>query len=279
MSTDRTSRSVVTVAAFAVALFIAAIGVAYAAPTINVGDTPPNGHYADTQCTDCHGAKTVGSPPPTWHYKDVCTSCHTVNGLSAMSIAALPTAIAYGGSVALSGALSASGTPLTGRGDVKVMRRLGTTGVWTADGLSSWDATSNVYRASRKAYKNTTFKLSFPGDATYTPADSVSRYVGVRCYMPKPVAPLVARRNVYFTVYGYRKPRVAGYTPLLVYRKVGTRWVYVTTRSARNLLQATQSKYVGTVRVTLAGYYRIQAKGVASGNVTTLSTPAYVRVR
>jgi hypothetical protein len=273
------------VAAFAVVLFITAIGVAYAAPTINAGDMPPNGHYADTQCTGCHDAKPVGTPPPASHYTNVCTDCHTVNSgggggaVCSLSMAALPAKIVYGGSVLVRGVLMSGGTTLTGRTDVQVMRRLGTTGAWTADGTASWDATAGAYRATRKAYKNTTFMIRFPGDTTYAAADSATRYVQVLLYMPRPVAPLSARRNVYFTVYGYRKPKVTGRTPLLISRKVGARWVLVSQPLATNLSAGTQTKYTARIRLGIAGYHRIQAKGVLAGNATTLSTPDYMTVR
>lgn len=289
MRSDRAHRSVVMVAAFAVALFITAIGVAYAAPTINTGDIPPTGHYTDTQCTGCHAAKPAGTPPPAAHYTEVCTDCHAVNsggggGAAAcsLSMAALPGVISYGGSVAMSGGLTSGGTTLTGRTDVLVMRRLGTTGAWTADGLASYDATTGLYRATRKAYKNTTFMLRFSGDTTYAAVDSPTRYVQVRCWMPKPVAPLAVRRLAYFTTYGYMKPRVPAttrYTRLLIYRKVGVRWVLVSAPLARNYAAGSSTKYVARLRLGTAGYYKIQARGVVSGNATTISAPAHVRVR
>lgn len=283
MRTDRTHRSVVTVTAFAVALFITAIGVAYAAPTINAGAIPPAAHYADSQCTSCHGAKSAGTPPPASHYTNVCTNCHAVRSgggtASSLSIAALPAKIVYGGSVLVRGVLLSGGTTMTGRTDMKVMRRLGTTGAWTADGVASWDATAGAYRATRRAYKNTTFMLRFSGDTTYAPVDSASRYVQVLLWMPRPTAPLTARRNVYFIVYGYRKPKVTGRTPLLIYRKVGVRWVLVSQPLATNLSAGAQTKYTARLRLTVAGYYKIQAKGVLAGNATTFSTPAYVTVR
>jgi hypothetical protein len=276
---------VVVVAAFAVALFITAIGVAYAAPTINEGVMPPSGHYTDSQCTSCHNAKSPSTPPPASHYDNVCTDCHTVNQVGAacsLSMVAAPTAIVYGSSVAIRGTLSSGGSGLPGRTDVQVMRRLGTTGAWTADGMASWDATAGAYRASRKAYKNTTFMLRFPGDTIYAPVDSAGRYVQVKCWMPKPTVPLVARRNVYFGLTGYMKPRVPATTRttrLLIYRRVGARWVLFSQPLAVNYGAGTMTRYSARLRIATAGYYRIQGKGVVSGLVTTLSTPAYVTVR
>lgn len=76
-----------------------------------------------------------------------------------------------------------------------------------------------------------------------------------------------------------RFPAATRYTRLLIYRKVGTRWVLVSQPLARNYAAGSMTKYLARLRLGIAGHYRIQARGVLAGTATTLSTPAYVRVR
>ncbi|RJQ52749.1 MAG: hypothetical protein C4521_09590 [Actinobacteria bacterium] len=169
----------------------------------------------------------------------------------------ISTPVQYGGYVTLRATLKCPSGTLAGRSDVEVWRSADGTN-WNRDGNATYNA-AGFYEAPRRVYENTRFQFRFPGDNAYVACSSNVYLVSVQAYLSRPVVPFNVRRNAYFTIYGYLKPRHSGYTRLEIYRWYRGGWRFFARRYAGNYSYSSYTKYSYRYRVPYAGTWFIRA--------------------
>ncbi len=191
-----------------------------------------------------------------------------------------PTALTFGSKVTIAGRLVVRDASVPGRTvRVEYSRDGGIT--WTADGLASYDAASETYRAVRAPSTVRTYRLRFAGDSTYPEATSERRAVRVKAALGTPAVPSTIRPSVAFRASGSIKPghRAGNATKVEVQRQTSSgAYVPYATRTATQVYVTSSS---GRYHVDLKlpkGRWRIRATHADSAHARSYSAWRTVQI-
>jgi len=203
----------------------------------------------------------------------------TVVTLTSSSRSALP----YGSTFVVSGALTTVGSGL-GVSEVPLVLKSSADGsTWTASGPTALTIAGGSFLFAVRPTTKTYYRVDFAGDATHRGSASGSVYVTSKVYLTTPIAPAVISRLHYYTIYGYLRPR----HPARSYSVRIYRWRYVSGRwkgygyvSARASDYLSYTRYSRSMRLPYAGRWRLRAYHADAGHVATWSSHYdYVKVK
>lgn len=192
--------------------------------------------------------------------------------------------LSYGSTFTVVGALRSGGEGLPGQRVVLQSAAPGTSFRDTSQEVTT--GAGGAFSFFVKPTSRTDYRVRFAGASVYAAAlSTTSVYALPRAYVGTPVAPATTSRSRYIAVRGLLRPRhAAGTYPVRVYRWRRTSaggWTSYGYVSARASDYSTCSRYACSVRLPIAGAWRLQARAPAdSGHAPALwSGYDYVTVR
>lgn len=195
-----------------------------------------------------------------------------------LSVASSKTLVKYGGSVSLTGKLSTSAGPVTGK-NVELWRSFDRGRSWSRDGKAVYDTGSRDYKTSRRLTRNTLYQMRFAGDSSYKKVTSGSISARARAYLSRPAAPSEVKKSRDFTVYGYLRPYHTGKTRLSFFHYRNGKWRFYKTVYATSRYYKGFTQYVGRYRVPYAGRWSVRAYHHDGSHAFTRSPAETFRVR
>lgn len=236
------------------------------------GRTQGNASWSDGGSA-AHGITTPASPT---------TYTATFEALpakaTALSVTSSGTLVKYAGAVSLTGKLSTSAGPVTGK-SVELWRSFDRGRNWSRNGKVTYDTGSRSYKTSRRLTRNTLYQMRFPGDLSYKKTTSGSVSVRSRAFLSRPAAPFLVKKGRDFTVYGYLRPYHAGKTRLDFFHYRNGKWRFYKTVYASNRYYNGFTQYVGRYKVPYAGRWSVRAYHRDASHAATWSPREVFRVR
>jgi hypothetical protein len=188
-------------------------------------------------------------------------------------------AVAYGKTAVFSARLMAGSVAVRGAG-VSLWRSSDGGSTWAREASAVWSAASQTYKATSKVLTaNTLFSMRSSGTSQTVPVASKPAVLTVKAYLGTPSTPSKARKSRSFTVSGSLKPYHSGTTKLYFYRKVGSKWRYYKSYSAKNALYKGYTKYSYRAKLKSTGSWYVIAKHSDSNHAATTSPRRYFKVR
>jgi hypothetical protein len=204
-------------------------------------------------------------------------------GVTALTLGATPTTVAWGKPWTLSGALSTAAGAAVPDAPVKLMQSVGS-GAWTLVSTLTPAAGTSTYTGSIAApTQKTTYKLVYEGTAAYAGVFSRSVTVTPKVKLGHPVAPSTVKKKKSFTVYGSLTPKAnAGSKTVKIkcYAKKSGKWVLKKTVTAKNANKGSASQYKASTSLPSKGSWKLVATAAATSKyAATTSSPEYLKVK
>lgn len=186
---------------------------------------------------------------------------------------------AYGGFAAFEATLNPlAGPPLQDRA---LFLEKSLDGVqWVFCDFAWWDWASLSYKTQQPITGRAFYRFRFVGDEEFGSSVSGPLVFAQRAFLSQPTPiPTNPRRNIYFVISGYLKPRHSGYTRLIIYRMVAGHMYFWRNVSARNTNYASYTRYAARLSLPYRGTWTVRAYHADSSHLTTNSQTHFFLVR
>jgi hypothetical protein len=204
-------------------------------------------------------------------------------GVTALTLGASPTTVAWGKPWTLSGALTAAAGAAVPDAPVKLMRSVGG-GAWTLVGTLTPAAGTSTYTGSMAApTQKTRYELIYEGAPAYAGSTSDPVTVTPKVKLGHPLAPSAVKKQKSFTVYGSLTPKAkAGSKTVKVkcYLKKNGKWVLKQTVTTKNSTKGSASQYKASASLPTKGSWKLVAYAPETSRyAATTSGPEYLKVK